>query len=94
MEIDKALLSRVSEVARIEFSDEELDRFLAEFKEVLNAFSEIDEVDAGDVEPSYQPVKLRNALREDVVRESLSQADALKNAEHTHDGYFKGPKIL
>ena len=33
-------------------------------------------------------------LREDVVKESLSQEDALKNSKHRTDIYFKGPKAI
>ena len=37
---------------------------------------------------------LKNVFREDEPWESLSTEDALKNAKHKKDGYFKAPRIL
>lgn len=94
MDIDKDLLRRVGAVARLDLTEEELDEFMPQFQEVFDAFSEVAKVDTEGVPPSFQPVKLRNSMREDKVEGSLSQADALKNAEHKKDGYFMGPKAV
>jgi aspartyl-tRNA(Asn)/glutamyl-tRNA(Gln) amidotransferase subunit C len=32
-------------------------------------------------------------MREDEVHDGLSQEEALRNAEETEDGYFKGPNV-
>lgn len=94
MQIDKELISKVAEVARLKLTDAEAEEFTPQLKEILENFNELDSVDTEGLEPSYQPVKIRNALREDVVKESISQADALKNATHKKDGYFMGPKAV
>jgi aspartyl-tRNA(Asn)/glutamyl-tRNA(Gln) amidotransferase subunit C len=94
MRIDKDVIRHVAELARLHLSEKEIDEFLPQLKEVLEAFSKLDEVDAKDAKPSFQPIELRNAMREDAATECLSQEEALKNSPSTKDGYFKGPRAI
>jgi len=94
MQVDEKLIKHVAAVARLNLTDEEVKKFLPQLKEILNAFSKIDEVDTKGVRPSFQPVDLKNQLREDVEKECLSQEEALANSEHKKDGYFKGPRAV
>jgi len=94
MKVDKKLIEDVASVARLELSEKEKERFVKELKEVLNAFSAIDKVDTDKVEPMFQPVELKNMMREDKVEDSLKQEEALSNTKHKKDGYFKGPRAI
>lgn len=92
--IDKETVKKVAFLARLELSEEEIEKFAKELEEIEKAFSKIREVDTENVEPSLHPIELKNALREDTPKESLPQEIALKNAEHKEQGYFKGPRIV
>ena len=94
MKVDKELIEHVAEVARLKLSDKEIIKFAKELKEILEAFSTIDKYDTKGVKLSFQPVDIKNFMREDVVEESLSQEEALSNTEQKKDGYFKGPKAV
>ncbi len=94
MEVDKELLEKVATVARLKLSKEEIDEFIPQVKDILDYFSVLEKVDTKDVKPSFQPIELKNRLREDVVSEPLSQEKALKNSKQSQDGYFKGPKAV
>jgi aspartyl-tRNA(Asn)/glutamyl-tRNA(Gln) amidotransferase subunit C len=94
MEIDRALIEHVAELARINLTESEIKEFLPQLKEIIKAFSEIQEVNTDNVEPSFHPIQLKNALREDIPKESQTNGLALRNTKHKKDGYFKGPKIL
>ena len=94
MEIDRKLLEHVAIVARLKLTDEEIKKFLPQLKEALEFFSKLEEVDTDNVNPSFQPVELKNAMREDSQKECLSQDDALSLTEHKKDGYFKGPRVI
>jgi len=94
MEVNRKLLEHVAEVARLKLSEEETKRFLPQIKEALDFFSKLDEVDTSNVKPSFQPVELRNAMRDDKKKECLSQDDALSLTEHKKEGYFKGPRAI
>lgn len=94
MEINKQLIEHVAEVARLKLTNQEIEKFLPQLKEILEAFSKIDEIDTKNTEPSFQPVEIKNVWRADKPEPSLSQEEALKNTEHKQDGYFKGPKAV
>jgi aspartyl-tRNA(Asn)/glutamyl-tRNA(Gln) amidotransferase subunit C len=94
MKIDKDLIRNVGNVARLNLDEKEVDEFVIELKEVLENFSLIDECDTSKVEPSFQPVELKNVMREDKVVPGLSQEEALSNSKDKKDGYFKGPRAV
>ena len=94
MQVDKKLLEHVAEVARIKLNEEEINKFLPQLKEILEFFSQLKDINTDKVKPSFQPVELRNAMREDKEEECLSQDDALSLTEHKKDGYFKGPRAV
>lgn len=94
MKIDKELIKKVAKNTRLELTDKETEKFVEDFKDILNTFSELDEVKTENTKPSFHPVKFKESLREDKVEKCLSQEEALKNTEHKKDGYFKGPKAI
>ncbi|HLC64592.1 MAG TPA: Asp-tRNA(Asn)/Glu-tRNA(Gln) amidotransferase subunit GatC [Candidatus Nanoarchaeia archaeon] len=94
MKVDEKLIRHVAEVARLNLSDGEIKEFLPQLQEILNSFSELDKVDTGGLKPSFQPVLLKDALREDIEEECLSKEEALANTSHKKDGYFRGPKAV
>lgn len=94
MEIDRKLLEHVAELARLKLTEEEIRKFLPQLKEALEFFSQLQEINTDNVKPSFQPVELKNAMREDKEKECLSQDEALSLTEHKKDGYFKGPRAV
>lgn len=94
MEVDRKLLEHVAELARLKLNEEEIKKFLPQLKEILEFFSKLKEINTDNVKPSFQPVELKNAMREDKEEKCLSQEDALSLTEHKKDGYFKGPRAV
>jgi aspartyl-tRNA(Asn)/glutamyl-tRNA(Gln) amidotransferase subunit C len=94
MQIDKKLIENVARLARLELSEDEKEGFVKDFREILSAFSLLDEVDVKKTEASFQPVELGEYTREDVVGKSLSQEEALSQTSLTSKGYFKGPRAV
>ena len=94
MEVDRKLLEHVAELARVKLNDEEIKKFLPQLKEILEFFSQLKDINTDNVKPSFQPVELKNIMREDKEEQCLSQDDALSLTEHKKDGYFKGPRAV
>ncbi|WP_456468458.1 Asp-tRNA(Asn)/Glu-tRNA(Gln) amidotransferase subunit GatC [Archaeoglobus sp.] len=82
-----------AELAKIEISEKEAEKFRKEFESILEYFDILDEVEE-DVEPTFQVLPLKNVFREDEPGECLTQDEALKNATHKEEGYFKGPRVV
>jgi aspartyl-tRNA(Asn)/glutamyl-tRNA(Gln) amidotransferase subunit C len=94
MEIDEDLIKHVASLARLKLTESEVKEFTPQLKEVLGNFSRLAEVDTKGIEVQAQPVEMKDVTREDKAGKCLSQEDALKNAEHKKDGYFKGPRAV
>ena len=95
MEVDENFIRHVAKTARLNLSDEEVKKFVPQFKEMLEAFSVLDEVDVENTKLSMQPIEIRNVLREDIPNDSFSKETALSQSHmHKKDGYFKGPKAV
>ena len=94
MEVNEELILKVAKNAKLSLTEAEVKEFVPEFKEILEAFSKLNEVDTQGVKPSLQPVKIKNVTREDVAASSVSQEEILSNTIHKKNGYFMGPKAL
>ena len=93
MKVNRELIEHVANVARLKLTNEEIKEFLPQLKEIIKAFEELQEVNTDNTKPSYHPVELKNALREDIPKTCLTNEQALKNTLHK-DNYFKGPKVI
>jgi len=94
MRVDEKTLRHVARIARLDLTDEEVQKFLPQLSEIIESFSTLDELDTKDIAPSFQPIPLRNALREDKIEPCLTQEQALENTKHKKDGFFKGPRAV
>ena len=94
MEVTKELILKVAKNARLKLTEEEVREFLPQFSEILKSFEQISKVNTDNIKPSFHPIEIKNALREDSPKECISQEEILKNTEHKKNGYFLGPKAL
>lgn len=92
--VDRELLLRVAKNCRLELTEFEIKAFLPQFSEILKAFEKIDSVDIKGIEPAFHPIPLQNRWREDKVKPSISNEEALQNAVQKKPPYFKGPKAI
>lgn len=94
MKIDKELIEHTANLARLNLTEEEINRFLPQLKEIITACSKLNEVNTKNTIPSFHPVEIKNIMREDKITPSLSQEQALSNSKENKDGYFKGPMAV
>ncbi|MBI4019878.1 MAG: Asp-tRNA(Asn)/Glu-tRNA(Gln) amidotransferase subunit GatC [Candidatus Aenigmarchaeota archaeon] len=94
MSIDRETVKRVAEVARLRLTDRETEKFSRDLGDILGAFKELERVDTKNVKPTFQPIEVKNVLREDKAEKSLSREEALSNTKNKEEGYFKGPRVV
>ena len=87
-------IKRIAELARLEFTDAQMDTFAKEFDGIVSYVGTIEEVDLAGVEPLASVSGLTNQTRDDVVGECLTTSEALQNAPKKNDSFFKVPKVL
>jgi aspartyl-tRNA(Asn)/glutamyl-tRNA(Gln) amidotransferase subunit C len=85
MSISRAEVEKVSLLARLKLSDEELDRMTRQMGDILGYVDLLSELNTEAVEPMAHALDLSNAFRDDTVRPSLEREAALANAPR-HDG--------
>jgi len=86
--VDADDVRHVADLARVDLDESEVAEFADQFGDILDYFEALDEVPEVESEPD-----LVNVMRDDEVREGLTQEEALANAPETEDGFFKGPKV-
>lgn len=94
MDISKEEIKRTAELARLEFTDEELDAFQENFQKIVDYVGKIDQLELENVAPMTHIHDFTRNTRADEGKDGLSTADALKNAPKKSDTYFKVPKVL
>lgn len=80
---------KVALLARMQLSDEELERMRQQLSSILDYMQVLQEVDVTDVPITAQVTDVVNVMRPDEVRPSLTVEEALMNAPATENGYFK-----
>jgi aspartyl-tRNA(Asn)/glutamyl-tRNA(Gln) amidotransferase subunit C len=87
-------VEHIAALARLEFSDEEKEKFTHQLNDILQYIEKLNELDTANVEPLSHVIELSNVFRDDVVKPSISTEEALKNAPAKVDTLFKVPKVI
>ena len=82
----------VARLARLELTDEEIERFGGELSNVLDYIETIEQLcDLADIPPTSHVVEVENVLRADEPRPSLPVDQALESAPDPALGGFRVP---
>src|SRR3954463_14851693 len=92
--LDEAQVRHVAKLARLKLAEADVARYATQLTGILSYVAQLKAVDVTGVEPMAHPLPLKNVLREDVVRESLSLEAVLSNAPGKDGPYFTVPKVL
>ena len=87
-------VAHLAMLARIDLSNDELDKLSGELAVILESVAHVSEVATDDVPPTSHPLPLTNVTRPDVVRPSLTPAEALSGAPASEQQRFSVPRIL
>ena len=98
MPISRSEVLKIADLARLHFSENELESFIEQFQRILDYVEQLKQVDVDGVEPTSH-VSLtadfaKHIFREDEVRPSLSVEESLANAPDPGAGHFRVPKVL
>ncbi|WP_166984846.1 Asp-tRNA(Asn)/Glu-tRNA(Gln) amidotransferase subunit GatC [Canibacter zhoujuaniae] len=92
--ITRETVEHLASLSRITLTDDETEMFTAQLGQILGAIAKVSEVAGEDVPATSHPVPLVNVMREDEVRDVLTQEQALKNAPESAEGKFQVTAIL
>ena len=84
----------VARLARINCSDEEIGTFTRQLGAIMDYISQLEELDTSNVEPLAHCLPIHNIFREDIIKASLTNEQALNNAPQRDGEFFAIPKVL
>ena len=91
MPITREEVLHVAKLARLELTDDEVERLTEQLGAILEAVSKVSELDLSDVPPTSHPLELVNACAPDEPRPSLSLDEVFANAPAREGDLFKVP---
>jgi aspartyl-tRNA(Asn)/glutamyl-tRNA(Gln) amidotransferase subunit C len=94
MAISRDEVQKVSLLARLLLSEEDLDRMTLQMGAILEYFRLLGEVDTEGVQPMAHPLDVSDVFRPDELGPSLPRDAALSNAPHRDDECYLVPAVL
>ena len=93
--VTRESLLKVAALAKISLNEQEIERYTTDLNVIVGYAARMQKIDVANVEPMVSPILGQaTPLKEDLVMQSLSQADALKGASQTEAGHFRVPKTI
>ena len=85
---------KVTQLARLSFSEDEEQRLVDDLNQMLAYVTSLNELDTEGVAPTAHVLPLSNVFREDEPEGALPQEVALSNAPSSGHGHFRVPKVI
>jgi aspartyl-tRNA(Asn)/glutamyl-tRNA(Gln) amidotransferase subunit C len=94
MQVDDALIAKLSRLSMLDFDEAEKEEIKADLVKMIGFVDKLKELDTTGIEPLLHMSGNNNMLREDEVKNMLTQEEALRNAPLHDSQFFKVPKVI
>lgn len=94
MAFNEETVANVANLARLNLTDEQKQKFAGEVDGILNWVEQLQEVNVDGVEPLISVTEQTEAIRSDIVTDGNIQADLMKNAPESAHGFYVVPKMV
>jgi aspartyl-tRNA(Asn)/glutamyl-tRNA(Gln) amidotransferase subunit C len=94
MDINKEMIERLSDLAKLDFTEPEKENIMKDMNRVLAYCEKLNEVNTDGVEPLIFMSDHVNLLRNDEPQTLYSKVDALRNAPSKDSDFFRVPKFM
>jgi len=94
MGLSKKDVEKVAQLARIEFSEKEFEKFTTQLDAILGYVEKLNELDTSQVEPTAHVLPVKNVMREDKVTNQAPSEIVFQNAPNLKENLFKVPQVI
>ena len=94
MALSRAEVQKVSLLARLQFTDDELDQMTSQLAQIVEYVEQLSELDTSDVQPMAHAVDVANVFADDIVQPSFDRDRILANAPKRDDECYRVPAVL
>ncbi len=85
---------KVAKLANLFITDEEEKVLDTQLESTIEHVKSLEDINTGHIVGTSEVTDLKNITREDEVKPSLSQDEAVRNAKKTYNGFFVVPVII
>lgn len=94
MSLSREEVEKVSLLARLRLSEQELDLMTTQLGQIVEYVEQLSELDTDDVEPMAHAVAIQNVFADDEASSSLDREQALANAPKRDEECYRVPAVL
>ncbi|WP_068503508.1 Asp-tRNA(Asn)/Glu-tRNA(Gln) amidotransferase subunit GatC [Paenibacillus kribbensis] len=94
MNISMEDVRHVAKLSRLNLTADEEETMTGQLNAILHYAEKLNELDTEQVKPTTHVLHVSNVMRDDEVRDSLTQEQVMRNAPEEEDGQFKVPAVL
>jgi aspartyl-tRNA(Asn)/glutamyl-tRNA(Gln) amidotransferase subunit C len=94
MKIDSKTVDKLADLAKLEFDEEGKKEIINDLNRIVEFVEKLSELDTSNVEPLIYLSEDTGVMRDDVVKQTITQQEALKNAPVKDSDYIKVPKVI
>ncbi len=87
-------ITSVAKLANLSLDKKDAAKFQQAFDATIAVVGNLAELETKNIAPTHQVTGLENRWRQDLVKPSLTQDQALANAKHKHNGFFVVDRII
>jgi len=94
MSLTRKEVEHIADLARLDLTDDELERYRSQLISILEHVDRLKELDTTDIPPTSSVLPDRSVLRQDEPEPGLTKEKLLRNAPDVVDGQFRVPPVL
>lgn len=95
MEVTRETINHLADLSNFALTDEESERLVPDIKNIINYISQLDELDAEGVAPTYQVFEMENVWRPDeILPQDATPEELLALSRDVENHQIKVPRVL
>jgi aspartyl-tRNA(Asn)/glutamyl-tRNA(Gln) amidotransferase subunit C len=94
MEVTDQLIDHLASLSKLSFNDAEKVELRSDLQKMITFIEKLQEIDTTGIEPLTHMGNSAHAMRADEVKGMVSRDEALANAPHKDEQFFKVPKVI
>ena len=94
MQVDPTLVNHLAHLSRLNVAPEKMDKLVQDMQDLVGFVEQLNALDTTGIKPLMHMGQAYNVLRQDQVKGSIANQEALSNAPEAAAPYFKVPKVI
>ena len=92
--LSKEDVLKIAALSKLEFSESEIEKFRVDLNKIFDYMEELNGIDTSNIEPLFNVLDLKAALRKDEVKDAKIKKEILSNAPNGDDEFVIVPKVV